>query len=407
MFLGAFMKLKLTLIAVACTSLLAACGGGGSDSTSNNNNSNTTLSTVEEKVASNVSALGATVIDSGVQDFEAYDLVASVGDSWRLLINRTTKKARVKVLKSDYGLSGDSADEDIDITIAGNTMAVASKTGSNINVVVDTRTKNVTGKLTVTTGSTTKTSTVSGTGYSVSTLSSVAGDYAFVGRTYCYQGSTTSSPACTDTPSGKDFAVGTLRVNSTGDTALICPESIITSDTVCTNPDDQSTSTPEAVSITTENGIKVMKKGSQSFGSLQVVPGDLGTVLLIDKSGPNSASGLSTGVFAARKLNALAGNEFDGSWSCINDASNTYNFTVSGNSIAAAGGSASGSASLAYNRVAVGDTAAGMPTLNGLIASYDAEEGPFDIIIPLTSSFVYAVKTETGTTTDLKVCKRL
>lgn len=393
------MKLKISVLAAAAAAFLSACGGGGDDETP----STPQTSSVSTNVATNVAALGATTISEGLVANEvAYDLVASIGDTWRVIVNTSTNKARVKVLASDHGLT-DTAEVAVTKTTSGDQEIW---TGTGIDVRVDGRTKNVTGKVTV--GS--KTSSVTGTGYAVSnTSSAVLGDYAFAGMTTCYQAGSnapTSNPTCTDTVGGRDVVAGTLRVKA-GGVLLICPAGVIASDTTCTDPTNDSNpgfeATPSSATVSAEG---VITANSVQWGRLKVVPGDLGTVLMIDRAGPNSGGGYSTGVIGARKLTALSGTEFDGSWTCTNGSAN-YGYTVSGTTATASSGSASGQGSLAYNKVGVGDSPSSMPSLNGLIATYSGNEGPYDIILPLSSSFAMIIKTETGSLTDLKVCGKV
>jgi hypothetical protein len=47
-----------------------------------------------------------------------------------------------------------------------------------------------------------------------------------------------------------------------------------------------------------------------------------------------------------------------------------------------------------------------MPTFNGLVATYRGNEGPFDTILPLSSSFALIVHTEFGSANELSVCGR-
>lgn len=154
-----------TLAAVALT----ACGGGSGSA-----DNQAPASTVSTAAASNLTAISASPISSD-SNVESFDVLASIGDTWRLTVNKSTGAYTVTPNNSQYGLVAESGT--LTRTASGDfvTYTLANK----ISLTQDTRTAALSGSMTV--GS--QTATVSGTPYQVSNASKLAGTYTFMGTT--------------------------------------------------------------------------------------------------------------------------------------------------------------------------------------------------------------------------------
>lgn len=381
------MNLKVSLLGAAAVAVLAACGGGDSDDEKVTDSSKSSASIVADFEA-NKSVLAATSItpDSGFE--EAYDLVAAVGDSWRLQVNKTSGKARVKLRQpSDVGALDDTADRVVSISESNNQITISSSDG-NLNVKVDARTKNVTGTVKMNkAGGGVVSSAVAGSGYQVENKSKLAGDYAFAG--FAKNQSNGQSP---------DTVAGTFRISSDGTTLTICDAGLInaggTCDTVVAGATPGRKVLTLAAASETDVSTFKLSDGDRQFGFLRAVPSDLGTTLLIDRSGLNDEQTpvYRIGMFGARKLDALTGNEFNGTWNC----GSGQTFAVSGTSVKMVNGNLS--STLAYNKIGV----EGNPALNGVIATFD-EGGTYETIVPMSSSFAVVVNHEQD---EIETCHR-
>ncbi len=238
-------------------------------------------------------------------------MLASIGDTWRLTVNKSTGAYTVTPNNSQYGLVAESGT--LTRTASGDfvTYTLANK----ISLTQDTRTAALSGSMTV--GS--QTATVSGSPYQVSNASKLAGVYTFMGTTRDKVGG-----------SNAEFFAGQLLISTDGATATLCIGGKVDSSGNCVDVDTTNTTTPEkgVVALSKDsstNGgfykMTVIGSDNQShdWGNLLVQNGDLGTVLLIDRFGNGdngSSSTVRVGNFYAVKSQTLKGSEFQGTWKC-------------------------------------------------------------------------------------------
>jgi hypothetical protein len=296
--------MRLYAASLVCLNLVA-CGGGSGSSPQPN-----TKPTVSSSAATNLASLGATAI-SADSATESFDLVASIGDTWRLSVVKATGAYTLTPNNSLYGLTQETGT--LARTVAGD--LVNYVLANKVNLSQDTRTGALVGTMTV--GS--QTATVSGTPYQVSDATKLAGTYTFMGTTR--DKGTSASP---------EFFAGQILISSDGATATFCVGGKVDSAGGCLDVDTTDTNTPQKATInlvkeTGTNGgfYKMTAVGSDNqahdWGNLMVQNGNLGTVLLIDRFG-NGDNGTSStvrvGNFYAVKAQTLAGTELDGSWKC-------------------------------------------------------------------------------------------
>jgi hypothetical protein len=316
------MKTKLLSVA-ALAALLTACGGGGGGSTTSTATPKTDAA-IASAASTTKAALGAT--DLGTATTQVYDVAADIGDTWRITFNTATNAYSIAVLNTVYGLTNTVAGTGgtFTSTTSGNltNYALTPTSGSVGSLSVDTRTKDISGKLTV--GG--KSSTVMGTSTAVSDLTKLAGIYNFLS-------------ASKNATNGlvPDSLGGQIKINDDGATATICVGGTFATGS-CAPVD--STSTPETVAMTLKNdtstGVsKVLMEfvtpqygTEKSFGIVNIQAGDLGPVLIIDQFARNAEGILRTGTFYAVKQQQLNVSDLDGTWGCSRYGLDTTSLVV-------------------------------------------------------------------------------
>ena len=292
-------SLTLTLCALA-TAALTACGGGGSSS-----ETPTPAPTIKSVAAENLAAIGGAPIASDTGT-ESFDVLASIGDTWRLTVNKSTGAYTLTPNNSQYGLTAESGT----LTRSESGDVVTYSLANKISLTQDTRTGTLTGTMTV--GS--QTANVSGTPYQVANASKLAGIYTFMGT-------------AKNRSNGQyaDFMAGQLQVSADGTTMTICVGGKVNASGNCDQVDPSGTTPEKGVltmtKVTGNNGgfyhlTSASNNVQQEFGNLMVGVGDLGAVLLIDRFGLNQDGVSRVGNFYAIKSQTLNGTEFDGTWKC-------------------------------------------------------------------------------------------
>jgi len=326
----------------------------------------------------------------------AYDLVAAIGDTWRVNFDSTGNAYTVTILQSQYGLSGTSAGTSGTFTKTTSGNYTTYSLGTVGTLIVDDRTKAVSGNMTI--GA--KASTVAGTGYAAPALNKLAGTYNFAYHTR--NASDGGSP---------DMGAGQFTVSPDGASIAICPGGTINAAaTACTPQLPGSPSVPLAgTSAVAPNGLITLtvteNNVTAEFGKLHVHVGDRGPILLIDRYGRNAQNVMRTGAFYAAKAVAAAGTEFDGHWACNKTGG------ISGSTAVVSGTSATitdpapsnlvSTANLYYNQVYNRGTQQTL-SLPGFL-SIGSSLATSDIVLTLSSSLAVA---QTGNGTDLSVCHR-
>ncbi|PUE06701.1 hypothetical protein B9Z51_12170 [Limnohabitans sp. T6-5] len=301
----------LSLMAIAA---LSACGGGSSSTPDQTNNNTDSADTqVSAAATSNASAMGAELMASGV-----YDLMADIGDTWRVTLNTNNNTFTLKVVSTAYGL------RDLQGTISAGT-ATGSRTsytlqtgGSDIGkLTTDSSTQSVSGNLKI--GN--KEASVSGTAYKATALSKLAGTYNFM-------------MASRDAVSGGslDFGVGQIRIAADGTRASLCRSGQFVSD-ICTSVGG---STPQEASVALSldsNGLITFA----NFGKATVIASNLGKALTLDMNRTNEEGYLRTGVWYLSEVKSLSESAINGNWTCNLGGQSSNTLAITGTSVTGAG----------------------------------------------------------------------
>jgi hypothetical protein len=384
-----FKTLSLSVLAAAA---LVACGGGGGDAAV----TPTAPPTVAQGVTATLAALGnPPAVTATNTTSTAYDLVAAIGDTWRVNFDSNGNAYSVSIVQTQYGLTNSSTGTTGTFTKTTSGNYTTYTLGTAGTLIVDDRTKAVSGNMTI--GA--KASTVAGTGYAAPALNKLAGTYNFAYH----------SRNALDGLS-PDMGAGQFTVSADGANIAICPGGTINAAaTACTPQRPNSPSVPVAgtlekasdglIMITlTENG------RTAEFGKLHVLVGDRGPILLIDHYGLNAENVLRTGAFYAAKAVAATGTEFNGNWSC-NRTGGIPGSTavVSGNTAQVTDpGLGVVTENLYYNQVYNSNTQQTL-SLPGFL-SIGTSLVNSDIVLVLSSSLAVAQGGLDGT--DLAVCHR-
>lgn len=256
----------------------------------------------------------------------AYDLVAAVGDTWRINFDTNGNAYGVTVVQTQYGLT-DTTGTFTSSTTGNYTTYTLSGTAGKL--VVDNRTKAIAGNMTL--GA--KSSSVSGTGYAAPALDKLAGTYNFVVASHNL--SNGLSPA---------LDAGQFTISAGGTSMAVCTGGLINAAaTACTPVLANSSTTPErGIIATTTNGtirFSIIEPGTtntiNTFVEASVHVGDRGPVILGDSyDNPTSGGVAQTGAVYAAKAVATAGTEFNGNWACTNsDGTTGPTVVVSGTTV--------------------------------------------------------------------------
>ncbi|CAN5753721.1 hypothetical protein BH11PSE7_BH11PSE7_37820 [soil metagenome] len=348
------LKLKIApvILSIVAAAALVACGGG--DGSATPAAATAPASDVSTLTAATVASIGASEIQGASADEEVYNVAADVGDSWQLVLNNRTNTFVVKVLKSQFSFTTTAPVAFTKVT-AGSFTTVS---GTGLSVQIDGRTKSIGGNVTV--GG--RTTTVAGSGYVVTDVSKLAGTYFFAGVARNVSNGASGGSAA-----------GSFILSPNGTDVTVCDGGVVVNG-ACANVAGGSGVRTVALTIAKDSaGLLRMKQGANDFGILNVSAGDRGPVLIIDRFGPNDDPSpvLRTGIFFAAKSAKLAGNEFDGNWTCDGRGANHRTIDVSGNAYSIAGSSTT-QGTLMYNKVT--NDADVAVDLNGAVIAQNTSE---------------------------------
>ena len=261
-------------------------------------------------------AAGLTVI-SAAADEETYDVVADIGDTWRIAFNTRTGAYKINVVSTQFGLQSQAGVAVRNVN--GNLVTYTANAPGKFVLVIDTRTKSISGNVTL--GG--RTATVAGTNYAAPDLSKLAGIYSYFGSQRNAIGGLNG-----------EFLAGQLRIAASGATATICDGGTIDTSDNCTRVGTRLLS-KETVTLTKNSATALIdvKINGKNFGILNVKAGDRGPVLLIDRFGfNNSGAGtvLRVGNIYAVKPTRLTGNELDGNYACSISGKDVATLTAAG-----------------------------------------------------------------------------
>ncbi len=320
--------------------------------------------------------IGATPI-TGAAGERIFHVAAAAGDSWRLRIAPNGTSFTLEALHSSAGLSSTTGTVTQTTTTDGvrTTLTSATGSGATLALEVDNRTSSVSGEVRWNAVNT----SVSGTGYKVSALAALAGEYVYAEFTTRVGGSSRSG-------------LGTLRITSAGSMTL-CEDGLLNETTLTCQHFRTNAVTPAltnfVASTTPEGLIRLTREGS-TFAYLMAQPGDRGPALTFDRLGPDplAPSAERRGIAFASPRVALNGTEGNGRWDCSAQGARITRFentgTVARGTSLQFGGS-SWTDELMYNRVATGRST--QAVLNGTINLFSDANPPTSVhILPLSSS---------------------
>jgi len=317
--------------------------------------------------------LGATPIAADATN-DVFDLVASIGDSWRVSLAKTGNAFSLEILNTDFGLTNTSGTFTKTTSTDGAVTTYTSTTaGATFQLDVDARTRSVTGGVTLAT----RVSTVAGTGYKAGALSALAGDYSYASFTTGSAGAATT--------------LGSMRIAATGAITL-CPTGTVVDAATCSNFSGGQAAALTGFSATTvASGLIHLRRNGADFGFLTVQAGDRGVVLMIDRFGPDPVQTTlqSRGTAIGVPQTPLAGTEANGTWECFAMGNRVRRATIVGTQITASAinGSDVSVEVLSYNRIATGPNTT--VTLNGVLNSRYAAPGEQTtnaIVIPASAT---------------------
>lgn len=375
---------KTMVLALVAAAVLSACGGGG-DGASTTASAGVSVVTppvtvpaIDQVTAASTavaSQAGLAIIAAGA-DEETFDVAADIGDTWRITFNTRTGAYTIRVLSTQFSLQSQTG---VAVrTVSGNLVTYTANAPGRFVLVIDTRTKTISGNVTLGGRST----TVAGTGYSAPDLSKLAGIYSYFG----------SQRNALDGLNSQ-FLAGQLRIAANGATAVICDGGTIDASDNCTrvgtSPLSKETLTLTKNPVTQLIDVKI---NGNNFGVLNVKAGDRGPVLVVDRFGFNlSGTGtvLTVGGIYAVKPSRLVGTELNGTYACSIRGVEVANFTAAGTN-ATITERATGRVTqevVAYNQLAV--TGQILP-FDGVLTSRVPGEAISEAanILPLSSSLV-------------------
>lgn len=391
--------LATTILSITATAVLMACGGGGDTPAAAAPVAQVApppvavvvdpVTAASNTVASNI---GASLIAGASSDEEVYNLAADIGDTWQLVLNNKTNTYVMRVLNSQFGLTSTTS-AGFTRTTVGSITTISGTTGSALSVQIDTRTKTLVGNAMV--GS--KRATVTGSGYTVADTKLLVGNYFFLGATR-----NVSNGQFRDNP------VGSFIVAANGVDITVCDRGIVVNNACAALPNSGAqviNSKLLKVSRDSVSGVLMLKDGTRDFGVLHVSAGDRGPVLIIDRFGFNDENVLRAGIIFAGKPTKLVGTEFNGTFNCSSNGSDSANVVVTGSTYTVKNlqRNTNNAGTLQFNKVVSGN---GLSTidLDGAVILKNNDEllSQASLVLPLSSSLA-VVSSGDGT---LDICRR-
>lgn len=298
--------------------VLAACGGdGGPDSA---------VSAASNQL---VAEMNAQPVAGTTATSEAFDLVAGIGDTRRLVL-RQDGSFSLHVLQSPFDLKDVSGSYS---TVSEGPFKRFSARDSNgtdaFELSLDTRTRIIAGNVSWLG----KAATAVGSGYAVpADLARLAGTYVFMRAEH------------NAIRLGADEAsIGTLTIAANGRDVILCNEAQIDAAGNC-QPLDGSLVPPAKASytlVTKPDGLTyVTAAGATDFAFAGFLAGDRGPVLALDRLGQDADHILRAGAFYAVRQQALKGNESDGTWACADSGVTQGVFIANGSDLRMPGNTA-------------------------------------------------------------------
>ena len=317
------MMKQTMILALVAAAVLTACGGGGDSSTSVASSPTPPISAAPDQVSiaslATVTAAGLTVI-AAAADEEIYDVAADLGDTWRITFNTRTGAYTIRVLSTQFSLQSQTG---VAVrTVSGNLVTYTANAPGRFVLVIDTRTKTISGNVTLGERAT----TLAGTGYTAPDLSKLAGIYSYFGSQRNAIGGLNSQ-----------FLAGQLRIAANGATATICDGGTVDASDNCIRVGNKVLS-KETLTLTKNPVTQLIdvKINGNNFGILNVKAGDRGPVLLLDRFGFNlggTGTVLTVGGIYAVKPSRLTGTDVNGNYACSISGLEVATFAAAGTNV--------------------------------------------------------------------------
>ncbi|MBG6221825.1 MULTISPECIES: hypothetical protein [unclassified Janthinobacterium] len=298
--------MKNTISIVLLGAALSACGGGSDGGTPEVPVKPPVVVTPPVVPADSVTLAsqavakeaGLNLIAGASADESVYDVAADIGDTWRITFDSVKKTYVIRVLSTQFGLSDRSGT--FSASTSGN-LTTYTDTATDFSVTVDARTRLLSGNIKL--GN--MLSTVSGSGYAVSDVAKLAGNYIFLGTMR-----NASNGAFPFHPKG------TLKIAADG-AAQLCNGGVFNAQGVCSAVSPQLAAENASLTLVKDakSGLLVARQGDQDFGIVHVHAGDRGLALFIDRYGRNQENVMRVGTIVAAKQQKI-GTELNGSYAC-------------------------------------------------------------------------------------------
>ncbi|ARP95842.1 hypothetical protein [Bordetella genomosp. 13] len=401
--------------------LLAACGGSDDDDDDAPQQETPTapapetpaeeppapeLDPVTEGSQATAELLGLAPIAGNSETITVYDVVADIGDTWRLTLDSQAGTYHIKPLQTQFGVGESSGT--YTSTSSGEFFTTITGGDGAFVLLIDNRTRTIAGNMFVDG----MLSTVSGTSYAVpADLSTLAGTYVFSGAARQLMDPMRASVGIM--AGGDDYLRGTLMIRADA-TMVVCLDEQVTSEGNCRYMDGgEYTGSPARLERDADDGeVRMIVEMSDpalpepvkfKAGVVRVHAGDRGPVLVLDLLPENGLTFYrSTGVVYAGLQTALKGNELDGAWQCaergeafatVQSTGSTVKLTSSDETETAAG-------TLRYNQVPTADGET-FYDFNGVAALTTDIDETFPVTqLPLSSS-LYLMQSLGGTSVVL------
>ncbi len=410
--------------------VLAACGGGSDDDddtpetptnpeTPAEPETPPVIDPVTQASLNTAAQLGMAPIAGNSDTVRVYDVVADIGDTWRLTLDMASGAYTLKVLHTVYGLTDASG------TFTQSTNgSFITLTGANgaFTLLIDERTRTIVGAMSL--GG--RTASVSGTSYAVPTdVSVLAGTYGML----LSLREVVPLPAPGELPGNPAHQLipGVVQLRADA-TAIVCFQGIgVTPDGKCATFGGDETEPTEGLPakltlIPTDGDYQLageIEEVAFDFGTLRVQAGDLGPVLTLDlpfDNGIFGSEGDAAGATYLVKQQQLQGNEVDGSWLCTVSGKAETVVTISGTAFSQTRDGETLPATLQYNGVFGGPEAVPFNSLVSVISELpgtpgDEEASPSraltGIILPMSSSvMLYSQAISSASETSTSICRR-
>lgn len=411
---------------------LAACGGGGGDDdndppaapppeTPATPETPPPVDAVTQASLDTATRLGLAPIAGNAGKVRVYDVVADIGDTWRLTLDMETGAYTLKVLHTVYGLTDTSGT--FTQSTNGSFITLTGASGA-FTLLIDERTRTIAGAMAV--GG--KSATVSGTSYAVPTdVAVLAGTYTMLIAAH----NIPTAPEPGDDPYPVMYQVlpGAVQLRADG-TAVICIQGTgVTPEGLCSVPNvegeepDNAPGLPAKLALNATDGeYHVSSQGNEEveanfdLGILRVQASDFGPMLTLDLSAENGIG--AAGVTYLAPQRPLAGNEVDGAWQCSMGGKSTGTVAINGTALQQTDATgAQQTSTLNYNEISNPPESLPINTLVSVVTTFPADPDDDDqadaappqarltgVILPMSSSVM--LYTQVNDSTSVSLCHR-